>query len=1193
MLKLTKLGLFLLLLPLAVFAQESSKEQIGQKFVEENFKSLGLEQSDVQDYIITDVVNHTHNGVTSVYLNQTIDGIIIKDAVMNLNVTKRDRVGFHRSQFVANAHAKVTTKTGSLTAKNALETAIDDLEIPALRSAINLKQISQHKYVVEAGPVSEMDIPVEKVYIQNDAGQLVLTWQIAIGKNGQADYWDMNIDANTGTIINKKNRTIYCAINHDNYAKAHKCDHAHHNHNHTVAAPAIGSASSDSYNVFAIPLESPNHGSSVIVKSPADPIASPYGWHDTNGVEGPEYTITRGNNVHAYLNQDGDDSSAGDEPDGGPELIFDIQHEALLEASMNTDAATVNLFYANNMFHDILYKFGFDESKGNYQVNNYGNGGFGNDPIIATEADANIPNNASFTPTGDGISGRMRMGIWAAGGINVVSISSPPEIEGPMEVALSGANWGHDFAVDQISVTAEVALARDANPQNPTFACDDVVNGDEVAGKIVLIDRGDCFFGEKALNAQEAGAVGVIICNVVGVNGGDGEELVGMAPGDENNQPTPGSFVTIPSVFSGKSTCDRIRASMSAGFPVTISIDNTIEDNGPTNVNSSLDNGVVFHEYGHGFNGRVLGGPSNPSGLSNGEQMGEGWSDFFSLFLTHEEGDTGADARGIGTYLQGQSVTGRGIRRFPYSTDMVVSPYTYDNIKGIGGEVHGVGEVWAAVIWDVYWYFVDTYGYDPDWNNTESGNFQGVRMVTDGIAFLGANPGFLDARDAIFFADEVNYDNLHNCDLWEIFARRGLGFYADQGDPDNTEDGVENFDPLPTCIQELKVSKSATSFIEAGDEVEVTLIVTNHKPEMVTEVQVTDDLPDGLSLVPGSENYPSTVSGNVIAFDLGTMETLQADTIKFTLVSDANTKSTSQFYDNLEASNPAWEIDIDQSEGFNIWLLTNSEARSGSLSYYVEETETESQQALVYKGLEVTGVNPALRFWHKINTELGSDAGFIEVSTDGGITWAIQRDFVSGGYNSDIQYGTFAIPALEGFSGYIPEWTQAYLNLSAYAGQTIDLRFKFGCDDNTITTQTDFLPGWYIDDFELLDLLIYRADACVSSAEGDDVCAGMTETIVDSDVISSTKDLSADGYSVSLFPNPASDFVTVAIGSELRNNVGLSILSVDGKVLTQKNIDIKSNETFVRFDTNDLADGFYFVSLKSGDKVLTKKLLIN
>ncbi len=37
-------------------------------------------------------------------------------------------------------------------------------------------------------------------------------------------------------------------------------------------------------------------------------IASPYGWHDTNGAAGAEYTITHGNNAHAYTDTDNNNS---------------------------------------------------------------------------------------------------------------------------------------------------------------------------------------------------------------------------------------------------------------------------------------------------------------------------------------------------------------------------------------------------------------------------------------------------------------------------------------------------------------------------------------------------------------------------------------------------------------------------------------------------------------------------------------------------------------------------------------------------------------------------------------------------------------------------------------------------------------------------------------------------------------------
>jgi hypothetical protein len=36
-----------------------------------------------------------------------------------------------------------------------------------------------------------------------------------------------------------------------------------------------------------------------LISNPSNSNASPFGWHDTDGAVGPEYTITRGNNVWA------------------------------------------------------------------------------------------------------------------------------------------------------------------------------------------------------------------------------------------------------------------------------------------------------------------------------------------------------------------------------------------------------------------------------------------------------------------------------------------------------------------------------------------------------------------------------------------------------------------------------------------------------------------------------------------------------------------------------------------------------------------------------------------------------------------------------------------------------------------------------------------------------------------------------
>ena len=77
-----------------------------------------------------------------------------------------------------------------------------------------------------------------------------------------------------------------------------------------------------------------------------------------------------------------------------------------------TDAATVQLFYWCNFVHDRLHELGFDEASGNFQKDNFGRGGVGNDAIQADAQDGSGVNNANFTPTADGVPGRIQMFVW-------------------------------------------------------------------------------------------------------------------------------------------------------------------------------------------------------------------------------------------------------------------------------------------------------------------------------------------------------------------------------------------------------------------------------------------------------------------------------------------------------------------------------------------------------------------------------------------------------------------------------------------------------------------------------------------------------------------------------------------------------------------------------------------------------------
>jgi extracellular elastinolytic metalloproteinase len=212
-----------------------------------------------------------------------------------------------------------------------------------------------------------------------------------------------------------------------------------------------------------------------------------------------------------------------------------------------------------------------------------------------------------------------------------------------------------------------------------------------------------------------------------------------------------------------------------------------------------LDNGVIVHEYGHGISNRQVGGPNNTSCLGNRQQMGEGWSDFLAMAYTAEVGAAGTDARGMGTYLFGQPANGPGIRAFPYSTDFGVNPQTFSSIQG-ASVPHGVGSVWATIVWEAYWELVDFHGFDANLYNATggSGNQRMMLYVNEGMKNTACGPTFLDARDGIITAATMLNNGEDVCRLWDAFARRGLGVDATTPSP-NVAKGTDGFAVPAEC----------------------------------------------------------------------------------------------------------------------------------------------------------------------------------------------------------------------------------------------------------------------------------------------------------------------------------------------------------------------------------------------------------
>lgn len=482
---------------------------------------------------------------------------------------------------------------------------------------------------------------------------------------------------------------------------------------YTVANAAV--AASGTYNVYDAPFETPNHGDRSLVTGKEDQTASPLGWHNDGSLS---YTITRGNNVFAYEDRSG--ANVGTSPNGGTELVFDYPIDFTQEPTNYVEAATTNLFYWNNLMHAVFYQYGFDEVSGNFQHSNFTGEGEGLDAVSAAEAqDGGGTNNANFLTLQDGVPGRMQMYLWTSAKPAELLFIDPSS-------AAAGAYIGIEAAfgkpLDATGVSGKIIMADPTNGCSGTPALPEGAvpvpfnNQDQINGNIALVDRGDCTFIEKPLNAQASGATGVIVVNNVA---GD---PISMGGGES------GKLIVIPAIMISKADGDKLKAALD-GLSGTLKREGGV----PPMKDGDLDNGIIAHEYGHGISTRLTGGPSTQC-LSGAEQGGEGWSDFFGLFMIMEEGDNAEQRRGIGTYLRDEGVDGNGIRPAPYSTDMSVNSYTYEDIAKPEISVpHGVGFIWATMLWDMNWNLIDAHGYDAVLYNGSGGNNPALQLVIDGL----------------------------------------------------------------------------------------------------------------------------------------------------------------------------------------------------------------------------------------------------------------------------------------------------------------------------------------------------------------------------------------------------------------------------------------------------------------------------
>lgn len=1157
--------------------------RLARNYLTAQQKTWHLTAADI-DNAQLDYAYHTeHNGVTHVFFIQSHNGIALENALVNVNVMPDGSILYAGNRFITDLAAKVNASRPTVSAQKALENALLHLQ-KNYSNKLNVKeQKGTYDFVYRDEVLSAADVLVRLRYDLINA-QPRLVWQVEVEPRGDADRWYVAIDAVSGAVATKRSMTIHCRVENNMFGavQTDDCD--------PLSTPSVAPLSNaqnqrqntaliggGNYNVLPFPAESPIHGTFRVLTDPADSLASPYGWHDTNGVMGAEHTITRGNNVNAYLDWQNTSTPSEPQPDGGANLDFNFPYNNMLEPDSLRKLAQVNLFYANNAIHDITYRFGFNEVAGNFQQNNYGRGGTGADFVIAEAQDGSRlatpnTNNANFATPRDGQSGRMQMYVWTstAQAGSPVKVTAPTGIAGDYEATVAG--FGGALPPVTAPIVGTVELVNDGSA-TPTYGCFALRNT-TLTNKIALIDRGSCTFVEKVRFAQQKGARACLVCNF------------------ENALITMGGTaadITIPSVMLKKADCDRIKAQLAAGVTVSLSA-GIVPPAGPTRLDGDFDNGIIAHEYGHGISNRLTGGPNNTSCLNNAEQMGEGWSDFIALALTAKPSDRANTSRGVGTFVQRQATTGRGIRRYPYTSDMNTNPLTYGDIVS-NPAVHDLGEVWSVTLWDLYWAFVDLYGWNADLTNMNSGNAKAIKLVMDGMKIQPCTPGFLDGRNAILAADRANFAGQNECLIWDVFARRGLGYYAKQGASTSTSDNEENFDKNPYCVKTLKIEKTAPDTANPNDVVTITLRVMNHKTTAATNVVVTDEIPSGASFVAGSASNGGTLNGNLVTYNIANMASL--DTVVLTYRLNVGTRrSTAFFYDGMENGDANWDINTGTGTT-GIWeLSTAGGSYRGRGMWEVGSGTTAKTDARFFNmnQLVVTGAKPVLRFFQNYNTEGGFDGGMIEISTNNGTTWQdLGSKIFRLPYNNKLNYQTLVIPNLSCFGGASNGYKASYVDLSSYAGQNVKLRWRFAADS---TQPTGFGASfWQVDEIMLMDMVNHDTRARLTSAQGDTASAVVAGRGIVINPLATVSNEDFGTMGVRIYPNPTYDFININIEGAQTDHAQVTVTDAAGRQIETMKVGLASGRTLLPLSTSAWASGVYFIQVKTAQEVKVQKVI--
>ena len=442
------------------------------------------------------------------------------------------------------------------------------------------------------------------------------------------------------------------------------------------------------------------------------------------------------------------------------------------------------------------------------------------------------------------------------------------------------------------------------------------------------------------------------------------------------------------------------------------------------------DGDVIIHEYGHAIQ-------HNQNACWGGGEMGamgEGFSDYLAASFYEDRGDA--------LY---QAFHAPCVAEWSFSHRPTDPPclrrvdgnkiYPRDKVN----QVHADGEMWSRALWDI---------------RSLVGGVTADRMILEHHFHLPCNATMVDAAHELVATDLSLNGGANEVALRQAFCDRGIFTGADCTTPSR-----------------LTLAMSvAPNPVRAGQVATYRLDASNVTGAPLTGLTFAATVPSGSEYLESTASHGGGLEAGSVLWPPLTLAAGESISLAFDVTVDSTLVNTTLFVDDMEAG--PGNFVVSHGQGTADWTLgtTNNHGGGSGLpdapgqAWFASDPSELSDQYLTLASDITIGPKTQMRFWHDFTTERGFDGGRVEFSQDQGTTWfgTDTAQMIQTPYNSRIHASAGSpIASLRAFSGSSNGYVETIVDLDAYAGSDLRVRFRMASDGIVGSV------GWYVDDVHI------------------------------------------------------------------------------------------------------------------------------